>query len=142
MKDRSEILARNLKPVFERHPALFAYLFGSQAKETSDALSDVDIAVFFNPKSSERERDNFFIEIEDVIKARMPGIQKIDFVVLNNTDYLTPFLEKEIVYDGVVLYCVDKDARAHWESLAIAEWLDWEPYQKAYDKAILDEIKN
>lgn len=128
---------KKITEILKKYPVLFAYVFGSQAKGNAGPLSDLDIAVFFKPSVNQKEQDSALSEIEIAIKELFSKINKIDLIVLNETKYLTPLLEKEIVYDGKVIYSKDENARAHFESLAIGEWLDWEPYQKAYDKAIL-----
>lgn len=139
MNKESEIIVNKLKPLFEVYnsPVLFAYLFGSQAKGKADKLSDIDIAVFFGKNTSESEKNKFLYDFEEKTREILPFVKKTDIVILNDTEHLTPLLEKEIVYNGILIYCKDKNARAHFESLAIAEWLDWEPYKIAYDKAIL-----
>lgn len=139
MYKEAENIVNKLKPFFEAHnsPVLFVYLFGSQAKGKADKLSDIDIAVFFDKNTGESEKNKFLYDFEEKTREILPFVKKVDIVILNDTEYLTPLLEKEIVYNGILVYCKDKNARAHFESLAIAEWLDWEPYQKVYDKAIL-----
>jgi predicted nucleotidyltransferase len=135
MLNQSQI--QKIKQALQKYPVLFGYIFGSWAKSQTGLLSDLDIALYFSPKNSQEERTTAADQIEIALKELFPKISKIDLIVLNDTDYLTPLLEREIVYEGKLIYSIDENARAHWESLAIAEWLDWEPYQKAYDEAVL-----
>ena len=66
--------------------------------------------------------------------------KKIDLIDLNDFDSLTPLLEREIVYDGILVYSKDEAARAHFESVAIGEWLDWEPHHRTYHDAMEREL--
>ncbi|MDO8676328.1 MAG: nucleotidyltransferase domain-containing protein [Candidatus Azambacteria bacterium] len=46
-KIRTKIVENKIKKVLKNYPILFAYLFGSSARGKTGALSDVDIAVYF-----------------------------------------------------------------------------------------------
>lgn len=67
--------------------------------------------------------------------------KKIDLIDLNDFGSLTPLLEREIVYDGRLVYSRDEAARAHFESIAIGEWLDWQPYADFYTETAFQEVQ-
>ena len=133
-------IQKKLASIFRTHPsALFAYLYGSYAKGEEGPLSDIDIAVFFDKQLARAKRDKAKDAAEyDIIDA-FPK-QKIDLIDLNDFDSLTPLLEREIVYDGILVYSKDEAARAHFESVAIGEWLDWEPHHRTYHDAMEREL--
>lgn len=77
-----------LKEYFEkREDILMAFLFGSYAKAISHRESDVDIAVYFRPRSGFLEWEEFDMkhEAEDEIWLDIERLLKrnVDFIVLN-----------------------------------------------------------
>ena len=81
-------LEGNLKEYFEkREDILMAFLFGSYAKAISHRESDVDIAVYFRPRSGFLEWEEFDMkhEAEDEIWLDIERLLKrnVDFIVLN-----------------------------------------------------------
>ncbi len=124
-------IKKKLQKIFKKYPIVFAYIFGSFAKEKSGPLSDFDIAIFIDPKISEEKRDKIRFDIKDDIEKIL---RKADVIALNSAE---PFLEKEVVYNGKILYAKDDDARKHYEAGAIGRWLDW----KWYDEQFIQSIK-
>lgn len=55
-----------------------AFLFGSQARGKAGALSDVDVAVFFEPGYTQDDVALLWNELEDMLK------KNVDLLVLNN----------------------------------------------------------
>jgi predicted nucleotidyltransferase len=47
---------RLLVKELDKYPIIFAYLFGSHAKDKSTKLSDLDLAVFFDRKIQEGQK--------------------------------------------------------------------------------------
>jgi predicted nucleotidyltransferase len=77
-----------LKGYFEkRDDILMAFLFGSYAKATPHRESDVDIAIYFRPKSNFLEWEEFDVEYdsENEIWLDMERIsgRNVDLIVLN-----------------------------------------------------------
>lgn len=77
-----------LKDYFEkRDDILMAFLFGSYAKDISHRESDIDIAIYFRPKSGCLEWEEFDIkyegEDETWLDLEILLSQNIDLVVLN-----------------------------------------------------------
>ena len=85
--DKLEII-KILKNYFERRDdVLMAFLFGSHAKVVSHKESDVDIAVYFKPKSGHLEWEEFDIryDAEDEIWLDVERLlkQNVDLIILN-----------------------------------------------------------
>lgn len=85
---KSHELEGILKEYFEkREDILMAFLFGSYAKAISHRESDVDIAVYFRPRSGFLEWEEFDMkhEAEDEIWLDIERLLKrnVDFIVLN-----------------------------------------------------------
>lgn len=112
-----------LLPVFEKYPdrIVFAYLFGSAAKEEVTPLSDVDVAVFLSEGTRE-----FYSDMRLSLYANLCRTLKqndVDLAVLNTAHNI--LLLEEIVRYGVVLYDNDVDAREDFEIKVIHRAIDF-----------------
>ncbi len=96
----------------------FAYLFGSQARKNTGALSDIDIALYLD-----NNVDSFLYRLyltEELMKAA--GKEKIDLVLLNNA---APLLCHQVIKNGVLLKD-DKKQRLDFEIRIVMDYLDTE----------------
>ena len=85
---KNQELLEILKEYFEkRDDVLMAFLFGSYAKATTHKESDVDIAVYFRPRSDSLEWEEFDAKYdgEDAIWLDIERLvrRNVDMVVLN-----------------------------------------------------------
>ncbi len=85
---RKKLVIEDIKRYFaNREDIAFAFLFGSQATGLSTSLSDVDIAVYFYPKSSSpvEFEEPIYYEKEDKIWTDLERILKkeVELIVLN-----------------------------------------------------------
>jgi predicted nucleotidyltransferase len=88
-----------IERVVEGHPIRFAVLFGSHARGTQTAFSDVDIAVEFEESVSDEDRTRIRLDlIVQLIEAL--GTDEVDVAVL---DSIRPEIGFSAVRDGVVL---------------------------------------
>lgn len=86
--DNLEKMIKALKGYFEkRDDVVMAFLFGSYARGISHRESDVDIAVYFRPKSGYLEWEEFDIkyEAEDTVWLDAERLLKrnVDLIILN-----------------------------------------------------------
>lgn len=123
-----------IQKILKKYPVVFAYVFGSQAKGKIGLMSDIDIAVFFNPEISEEKQGSLRYKIQNDIEIALNMPEKVDIVPLNHAQ---PLLEREIVYKGKIIYNQDDGQRAHYEASAIGRWLDWQWYDDQYNQAII-----
>jgi predicted nucleotidyltransferase len=122
-----------LAGIFEGRKAIFAYLFGSQAKGDAGPLSDIDIAVYFDEGMRQDERFDLRLEVwgelTDLFKT-----DDVDLVVLNDAP---PLLAHRILRDGLLLFCADERMRVAFETRAVLKYLDWKPYIEKYTRQVL-----
>lgn len=126
---------KKITEIFKKHPVLFAYVFGSFAKNKVLPFSDLDIAVYVNPVAKRDERNKIISDIREELEKKLKMPQKIDLICLNNE--LPPMLLRNIIYEGKLVYSKDEQKRINWESRAMSLWWDWEYYQRQFDEAIL-----
>lgn len=106
-----------------RQEILEAYLFGSQARGTARADSDVDVAVYMDPATDM----NAGFGIDAAITADLMsalGRNNIDVVLLNRAD---PVLYHRVLRDGVRLLTRHPRATAGRESYALSRYFDFLP---------------
>jgi len=103
---------------------LFAYLFGSYAKNQQTQNSDLDIAIYLNTYS---------LDIELQINYELSKLLKkdVDIVILNHTRNL--FLLESILRDGIILK--DNPLRIDFELKKQHELLDYKSFRAYIDAA-------
>ncbi|MFH1776857.1 MAG: nucleotidyltransferase domain-containing protein [Candidatus Omnitrophota bacterium] len=90
---------------FSARPEIrFAYLFGSQAKNETGRLSDIDIAAYLDEKIDSNKRFDLRLKLIGQT-CRMFKTDNIDLIVLNNTPLLLSFM---VIYEGVILCSRDE----------------------------------
>lgn len=124
--------SKQIQKVFKKHKVIFAYLFGSQAKNTAGPLSDIDIAVYLNEKIDRARwfdvRMKLLGEISDILK-----IDDIDVVILNDAP---PLISHRILSEGRLIFCQDKKIQLSYEVKAVLKYLDWKPFLEKYTKEV------
>lgn len=125
----SNDITEKIHPVIEKYKdhILFAYLFGSAARNDSRPLSDIDIAVFLH----KGEKGSYF-DLKLAIHADICRVLKrndIDVVVLNITTNL--MILDEIVRYGIVLFEGDKNLREEFEHKILHQAIDFKEQRKA-----------
>jgi uncharacterized protein len=89
-----------LASLFAANDVLFAYLFGSHAKGTTNSESDIDIAVWLADSVPEAEYAERLVRLN----TELIGIfhqDAIDVVILNRAP---PLLAFQVVRHGIVIY--------------------------------------
>ena len=107
----------------------FAYLFGSQARQNTGPLSDVDIAVYIDKRHSPF---SFRLLFQEKIDRLLKGKQSCDLVILNNAA-LT--LQYEIIKDGKILK-ENKPKRIQFETDVLRKYLDMDQMRSVYMSAL------
>ncbi len=124
MKIQSEIeVVDDLRNALEREKSIvFAYLFGSHARQEQTDLSDIDIAIYtVNPMDL---NDRLGI-IQRLSKAT--AMENIDITFLNSLENL--ILLCRIIEEGIVLVDRDPDSRDYFEVMSHHKYLDFR-YQR------------
>ena len=118
---KQEIL-KTVKELFEPLDyIIFAYLFGSYATGKVWAMSDIDIAVYVDPR-----------KVNDLfkLKLRLLGMlndafktDKIDLVILNEAP---PVLKYEVLVKGILIFTKDKEIHTEFYLRATKEFFDFQ----------------
>ncbi len=105
------------------------YLFGSHARGTARATSDVDLGVVYLVAPPRTLLGQPF-DIEDALTADVG--RQVQLVVLNDAP---ADLVHRVLRDGVLLFEGDRSARVAFEVRRRAEYFDLLPYLRAYRRA-------
>ena len=124
---------QGISEILEKEPGiLFAYLFGSHAKNTMHDKSDIDIAVYLEDPSL-LEKDALYpsrlaIKIEEALSDKKP----VDLRVLNGS---TIRFKSQVIIHGKLLHSKDERQRIEFETSSLAQYYDFKPYYEVYDTA-------
>jgi predicted nucleotidyltransferase len=129
MNITSAEIKESLRPVFEKYAdkVMFAYLFGSLAKDETTPLSDVDIAFFINGKFRAAFFDIRLSLYNDI--CRVLKTNDVDVVLLNTAQNL--MLLGDIIRSGVVIYETDPDTRDEYEVDILHKSIDFKSQRLA-----------
>lgn len=121
-------MVRRLSRFFEQSPEVLvcAYLFGSMARGTFTADSDVDVAVLYAeepPATLEGSGFDMVADLERLLKRR------VDVVVLNRAPV---DLVHRVLRDGILIHERDRSARIRFEVRSRNEYFDLLPILRQY----------
>ena len=110
--------------------AAFAIVFGSRARGTSHAGSDLDIALGFTGGHSPTAG-----EIGGIVSSLEESTgHTVDFLDL---DRAPPGVAYRVFRDGNEIWVRDRPALVARKARAILEYLDFEPVERAFSEAVL-----
>ncbi len=98
-----------------RKEVLFAYLFGSTSRGKAGALSDIDVAIYLNPKL--KEMTQVWLDIASELSFKDVHV---DLILLNTASYRLAF---EAI-KGKLLFSRDESARKEFVYRTIRTYLD------------------
>ena len=108
----------------------YALVFGSSARGTAHAESDVDVAVGLTPGDPLGA-----IAIGDLVSRLEAAVRRpVDVVLL---DAAPPALAYRIFRDGIVVKERDHAALAARKARAILEYLDFRPFEEQLTRGVL-----
>ena len=108
----------------------FAVVFGSCARDTTHAGSDIDVALEF----THRRRPGAY-ELGAIVSRLEEAVGRtVDVIVLEDAP---PGLAYRVFRDGVTVLVRDRPALVERKTRAILEYLDYQPVEEALTKAVL-----
>jgi predicted nucleotidyltransferase len=120
----------SVSDLFANNNVVLAYLYGSQSRDESGPLSDVDIAVLFTPNLSKQARFRHVL----TLGYELGVILKRDDVQVVDLQEAPPLLRHRVYYDGRLLYCPDDAIRVKFETTALRDYVDTAPLRKLKEK--------
>ncbi|UCD16043.1 MAG: nucleotidyltransferase domain-containing protein [Candidatus Omnitrophota bacterium] len=134
---KSQIIKNKISKYFSsRDDIKFAYLFGSQSKNKTGRLSDIDIAVYLDEHFDGNERFDIRLKLIGQIGSLLKT-DKIDLIILNDSPLLLSF---NIVHDGIIIYSSDESKRIQFEVRIMSLYFDQQYYYKRHAQMTIDRI--
>jgi len=124
-----------IEDCLRKYPVVIAYIFGSEAKETSGLLSDIDIALFVHEDINKAERFDLKLRLSSELSAAIS--RRVDLVILNDSPLR---LSYEIIRHGKLIFCSDKSTRVDLEVNILSRYLDRRYYDKRHAELTLQKI--
>ncbi len=130
-------LAEKIIQMAPEFNVVFAYLFGSKAREKTHPLSDIDVAVFYNSSISANDRFQGHLKLIERLQRLLPADKILDLVLLNEAPISMQF---RIVSHGKIIYCSDGLTLANFKEITWKMYFDYKPLEDLYVKTNLGLI--
>ncbi len=132
-----EILQKLSQALASEHDVVFAYLFGSVAKGRSGPLSDVDVAVYFDPGGDAHSRFHRRIELMSKL-GRALRRDDVEVVPLQDA---TLDLAFEILAGGQLIFSNDTAKKADFVFETLRRYHDEAPRRRFEWEVLRGKIK-
>jgi hypothetical protein len=120
-----------LADYFQRQAEIeIAYIFGSIARGTESALSDIDIAILIDDQQINEDKFRYGYKAE--ILADLMKILKtnnVDLVILNEANTL---LRHRVLYHGKLIYSKNEKKRIEFQTNTIDKYIDFKELMKPH----------
>jgi len=107
------------------------YLFGSVAREESQAHSDLDVAVYIDESALEPQPFGYAAELSSRLMRDLDH-SSVDVVILNQAP---PLLYHRVLRDGIRVVSLDLKATTTREGYALSRYCDDVPQLRKIDAA-------
>ena len=132
-----EALRPQLERLFQGHPVLLAYVFGSRATGHVHPESDVDVAVLVDESLSADARYSERLALTGEL-SRLFRSDRIDVVVLNEA---SPLLAYEALRNGVCVYSASDDVRIEFQVRTVREYEDTSNLRRILSEAMAERVR-
>ena len=123
-----------LADYFQRQAEIeVAYIFGSMARGTESALSDIDVAILIDDQQINEDKFRYGYKAE--ILADLMKILKtnnVDLVILNEANTL---LRHRVLYHGKLIYSKNEKKRIEFQTNTIDKYIDFKELMKPHFNA-------
>lgn len=120
----SKLESRLASALEKRGEVREAYLFGSQATGRAQPHSDIDVALYVDPRAAaDRSGYGYAAEITAYLMSAL-GTNDVDVVVLNHA---APLLYHRVIRDGRRILARDLRAATTREGYALSRYCDYLP---------------
>jgi uncharacterized protein len=126
-----------LSDALDQEGVVAAMLIGSQARGNPGPMSDVDIAVWYDPELDSRDRFDLQLDLVGDA-ARALGTDEIDLVLLNHAP---PLMRHRAIREGKRLVERERDERVRLETRAILDYLDTAPLRAELGRGVRRRLK-
>lgn len=131
----NEEISNQIKTYLYEHKKIsFALLFGSFINEKNNAMSDIDIALYFNGEVNLIELGQIISALEKIAK------RKVDVVELNELYKKNPLLAFNIISNSEPLFFKDETEFINFKTRTHLEYFDTERLRTSVRKTFRNRI--
>ncbi|MCJ7594831.1 MAG: nucleotidyltransferase domain-containing protein [Desulfobacterales bacterium] len=134
VEEIKSLLVRISSQIFDNHPVLFGYLYGSYATGAVHPFSDLDIAVY-SARTSTREKMRLELTLALEIDERLGHRTDSEVRVIND---LPLVVKGQIVTTGILIYSRDDALRADFETSVRKLYFDFLPAIRSYERQYVE----
>ena len=116
---------------------LFAYLFGSAAACDTIPQSDIDLAIYLRPSSSEQ-----YLKREAELTGAFTSALRRPDVDVHILNALPHVLQYEVLKEGTLILCKDPLERVEFETRMMLRFFELKPYIEEYRSLLIERIRN
>ncbi len=131
-----EVVVAHVQALCARYPVNLCYLYGSQAKGTAHALSDVDVGFVLDDMDRKAYRE-MWLDLYEAISQCCPD-HEVDLVILN---LVGPLLRNKVIREGRLVFTRDESIRVDFECRTLESYFDFRYFADIYDHALFQSIK-
>lgn len=125
--DRQSLIS-TLTPLL-KGKVLFAYLFGSAAKDRMHSESDIDLAVYMKKHPITLSDKS---ELKDFLSAHVT--RELDLIYLNDAD---PIISMQVLKTGESFSVEDAQKLLEFKTVKISEYIDFKQSRKIIEDSLL-----
>lgn len=111
---------------------IFAYIFGSFARDKIRTDSDIDIAIYLENKLD----SDLYLKIKMDLTEELK--REVDLIILNNA---TPFLKYEIYKNNILIFTRDKNIETRYKVKTLFEYNDMKKYLDLSYNSMIKRLK-
>ena len=127
----------SLKKVLQTYDFIdFALLFGSYAKGTQSALSDIDIAIYTNRSIDLLEQGSIISHLEGLLEKH------VDLLLLNNLYKENARMAFNIIDNHKVIFCNTLEKYLDFKTYTYKYYFDQLPMYEFFDNALIERIES
>ena len=123
--------------LYQKDEIIFAYIYGSVARNQDTRLSDIDLAIYID--EDKKPSAGPFGYRSDLIAELQPlAGNDIDLIILNDASNLLAY---NVFKEGSLLFNKDPDLRTRVQAKTVDKYLDFLPMLRVQEKYLKERIE-
>ena len=121
----------------QKDEIIFAYIYGSVARNQDTRLSDIDLAIYID-EDKKPVAGPFGYRSDLIVELQQLAGNDIDLIILNEASNLLAY---QVFKEGRLLFNKDPDLRTKVHAKTVDKYLDFLPMLKVQEKYLNERIE-
>jgi len=122
--------------LYQKEEIIFAYIYGSVARNQDTSRSDIDLAVYID-EDKKPEAGPFGYRSELITELQPLAGNDIDLIILNEASNLLAY---NVFKEGKLIFNKDPELRTEIQAKTVDKYLDFLPMLKVQEKYLNERI--